>query len=55
MILWEYHSGKLAWSMRPAHVTPYRKLLREFQSRAAYRETESLVALLENLCDSTLA
>lgn len=47
--LWGYHSGKIAWSEHRDHISPYKKLLKDFQARAAYRDREKVVELLIRL------
>lgn len=50
--MWNYHSGRVAWSENPAHVTSYRRLLKEIQERAAYREREDVLGLLQRVSAS---
>lgn len=51
--LWAYHSGKVAWSEHVSHISLHRKLLNEFQARAAYRNHEEVLELLTRLCAAT--
>lgn len=46
---WSYRWGKVAWSEHAAHIRAHRKLLEEFQHRAAYRQRREVSDLLNGL------
>jgi hypothetical protein len=52
LVLWRYHSGRIAWSEHPAHIKPYRNMLKELQKRSIYHKRQDVLNLLSELSTS---
>jgi hypothetical protein len=52
LVLWRYHSGRIAWSEHLAHIKPYRNMLNKLQKRSTYFKRQDVLDLLSELCAS---